>query len=120
MVADNIFHVFVLYLRECNIVSLIYCKFILKVTKIAKIKSSHWRCTIKKLFLIISQNSQENTCQSIFNKVARVSPATLLKKRLRQVSFSENFKNIFPASIYLLKVNKKCFQATAFAKYLVD
>ena len=40
------------------------------------------RCSIKKLFLKISQNSQENTvCLSLFvNKVAGLRPATLLKK----------------------------------------
>ena len=32
------------------------------------------RCSVKKVFLKISQNSQENTCESC-------TPATLLKKR---------------------------------------
>ena len=42
-----------------------------------------WRCSVKKVFLEISQNSQKNTCASLFfNKVAG-RPATLLKKRLR-------------------------------------
>ena len=40
-----------------------------------KLRSSKWRCSIKKLFLKISQNSQENTC-------ARVS--FLSKKRFWQ------------------------------------
>ena len=37
-----------------------------------KDRSSHQRCSIKKVFLEISQNSQENTCSrvSFFNKVA--------------------------------------------------
>ena len=50
------------------------------------------RCSVKKVFLKISQNSQERTC-------ARVSvPATLLKKRLTQAFSSELwefFKNTF-------------------------
>ena len=41
------------------------------------------RCSVKNVFLEISQNSQEkNLCQKLFfNKVAG-RPATLLKKRL--------------------------------------
>ena len=39
-------------------------------------------CSVKKVFLEISQNSKENTCQiPFFNKVAGLRPATLLKKR---------------------------------------
>ena len=51
-----------------------------------------------------------NTCQSILNKVARVNPATLLKKRLWHMCFPENFKNIFPAGIYPLKVNNRTLE----------
>ena len=41
------------------------------------------KCSVKKVFLEISQNSQENTCAGVFfNKVAGLRPATLLKKRL--------------------------------------
>ena len=37
----------------------------------------------KKMFLKISQNSQENTCAGFFfKKVAGLWPVTLLKKRL--------------------------------------
>ena len=40
------------------------------------------RYSVKKVFLEISRNSQENTCAwvSFFNKVAGLRPATLLKK----------------------------------------
>ena len=57
---------------------------------------------MKKVFLEISQNSQENTCsQSLFlNKVAGLRPATLFKKRLWPQVFSCEFceisKNAFP------------------------
>ena len=42
------------------------------------------RCSVKKVFLEISSNSQENTCTRVFffNKVAGVRPATLFKKRI--------------------------------------
>ena len=85
------------YLRKRNIVSLIYCnKLILKVTKITKIKNSRCRRSIKKVVLNNFTKFTGNTCQSILNKVARVNPATLLKKRLWHMCFPENFKNIFP------------------------
>ena len=42
-------------------------------------------CSVKEVFLEISQNSQEDTCvrQSLFfNEAAGLRPATLLKKRV--------------------------------------
>ena len=40
-------------------------------------------CSVKKVFLEISQNSRENTCARVFfNKVAGLSPASLSKKKL--------------------------------------
>ena len=45
-------------------------------------RSSHRRCSIKKVLLKISQNSQENACArvSFLNKVPSLKPATLLKR----------------------------------------
>ena len=54
-------------------------------------RSSHGRCSMKKIFLKISQNSQENTC-------ARVRPATLLKKRLWHRCFPVNFAKVLRTS----------------------
>ena len=45
-------------------------------------RSSHWRCSVKKMFLEILQNSQENTC-------TRVS--FLMKRRLWHRYFPVNF-----------------------------
>ena len=47
----------------------------------------------KKVFLEISQNSQENTCAKVtfLNKVAALRPVTLLKKRLWHRCFPVNF-----------------------------
>ena len=44
-------------------------------------------CSLKKVFLKISQNSQKNTCARVstlikLNKVAGLTTATLFKKRL--------------------------------------
>ena len=49
-------------------------------------------CSVKKVFLEISQNSRENACaRACFNKVAGLRPATLLKKRLWHRRFPVNF-----------------------------
>ena len=61
-----------------------------------RIKSSHRMCSIKTLFLKISQNSQENICARVFFSIkllACLRPATLLKKTLAQV-FSYEFCKI--------------------------
>ena len=56
-------------------------------------RSNHHRCSIKKVFLEISQNSQEYTCArvSFFNKVAGLRPGNLFKKRLWHRCFPVNF-----------------------------
>ena len=50
----------------------------------------------EKVFLEISQNSQENTSASVsfFNKVAGLRPATLLKKRLWHRCFPVNLAKL--------------------------
>ena len=49
-------------------------------------------CSVKKVFLEISQNLQENTCVRVFfNKVAGLRPATLLKKSLWHRCFLVKF-----------------------------
>ena len=60
------------------------------------------RCSVKKVFLEIWQNSQENTCDRVSFliklKVADLRLATLLKKRLWHRCFPVNFaisKNTF-------------------------
>ena len=51
-------------------------------------KATIGRVLEEKVFLVISQNSQENTCARVFlNK----RPATLLKKRLWHRRFPVNF-----------------------------
>ena len=57
------------------------------------IRSSHQRFSVKKMFLEISQNSQENTCvRTLFlNKVVGLRPPTLLNERLRHRCFLRNF-----------------------------
>ena len=50
------------------------------------------RCSVKKVFLEISKNSQENTCPRVsFLIKLQARPATLLKKRLWHRCFPVNF-----------------------------
>ena len=52
----------------------------------------HQRCSIRKIFLKISQYSQENTCARVFFlRKLQAWPATLLKKRLWHTCFHVNF-----------------------------
>ena len=53
---------------------------------------------MKKVFLEILQNSQENNCASVSFLIKKPRPATLLKKTLAQVfscEFCEISKNIY-------------------------
>ena len=55
-------------------------------------RSSHQSCSVKKVFLEILQNSQQNSCVSLFfNQVSGIRPGTLLKKRLWHRCFPVNF-----------------------------
>ena len=50
------------------------------------------RCSVKKVFLGISQNSQENICARVsFLIKLQARPLALLKKRLWQMCFTVNF-----------------------------
>ena len=57
-----------------------------------KYRTSSRRCSVKKVFLKMSQNSRENTCWSLFfNKVADLKPATLLQRDSNTRCSSLNF-----------------------------
>ena len=71
-------------------------------------RSSHWKCSVKKVFLKISQNSLENTFARVSFLIklqARVSfliklrTSTLLKKRLWHTCFLVNFAKLSRTSI---------------------
>ena len=74
VIAQNICNKLLMKLLMCKIIS---CFFF---------RSSHRRCSIKKVFLKISQNSHENTC-------ARRRPQAyiFIKKRLQHRCFPLNF-----------------------------
>ena len=58
-------------------------------------RSSHQRCSLRKVFLEISQNSQGNICARdsflIKLQASGIRPVTLLKKSLWHRCFSVNF-----------------------------
>ena len=64
------------------------------------------RCSVKKVFLEISQNSQENTCAKVSFLIklhaSPHSPATLSKKRLLQRCFPVNFVK-FPRTSFTIE-----------------
>ena len=56
------------------------------------VRSSHRRCFVRKVFLEILENSQENTCARVpFLIKLQDQPATLSKKRLWHSCFAVNF-----------------------------
>ena len=75
----------------------VYVFFILILTYCSSLyiqytEAAFQRCSVKKVFLEISQNSQENTCARVsFLIQLQGSPATLLKKRLWHRCFPVNF-----------------------------
>ena len=56
------------------------------------------RCSVKKVFLEISQGLQENTCARI-SFLTKLKPATLLKTRLWYRCFPMNFVKFLRAPI---------------------
>ena len=67
-----------------------------------KIEAVVQRCSVKKLFLKISQNSQENTCARVFfSKVVGLRPAILLKMRLWNRCLPVNFAKFLRTPIFI-------------------
>ena len=75
--------------------------------KFLKIRNSHGRCSVKKEFLKISQNSQENTwVRVLFLINLQASPATSLKETLTQV-FSCELCKIFKNTYFIEHVRRR-------------
>ena len=55
-----------------------------------KVKSSHWRCSVKKMFLNIWQNSQEKACVGA-SCLIKLLACNFIKKRLWHRYFPVNF-----------------------------
>ena len=73
------------------------------------LRSSHQRCSAKKVFLEISRNSQETTCARIsFLIKLQAAPATLLKKRLWHRCFPVNFTKSIRTP-FLRNISGSCF-----------
>ena len=75
----------------------------IKELKKVRNRSSHRRFSVKKVFLVIWQNSQENICArvSFFNKVAGLRPTTLLKKRLWHRRFPVNYAKFLKIPFFI-------------------
>ena len=61
--------------------------------KSCKLRSSHWRCSVKiSVLKNFEKFTEKNLCRNfLFNKIATLRPATLLKKRLQHSCFPVNF-----------------------------
>ena len=59
------------------------------------------RCSVKKVFLKISQNSQENTCTRVSFLIKLQRPTTSLKQRLWHRSFPVNFAKFLRTPIFI-------------------
>ena len=67
-------------------------------------RSSHWRCTVKKVFLKISQISQENVFVGVsFNKIEGLKTWNFIKKRLQDRCFPLKFAR-FLRTLILKKI----------------
>ena len=82
------------------------CRCLWWVLATSLVRSSHWRYSVKKLLLEISQNSQKkHLCQSLLNKVAGLSLQLYQKETLAQVfscEFCEISKNAFFYQTFLV------------------
>ena len=60
------------------------------------------RCSVKKVFLKISQNSLENACAGVFFLIKlQDRPATLLKEKLQHGCFPVNFVKFLRAPFFI-------------------
>ena len=85
-------------------------------------RSSHQRCSIKKLFLKVSNNTQRiiYMCESLFNKVAPPPPPTVnTAKFLRTPAFKSICKRLLLVILLLmfLKAHRQISKKRCFEKY---
>ena len=96
MLSDHAFHDFSVYF--C-ITKQDLLKFLFNSKSSYMNRSSHQRCSIEKVFLKHSQNSQENTCASLFLRKLQASGLRPIKKEtlahVFSCEFCEIFKNTF-------------------------
>ena len=85
-------------IQALNIVKTVFSKFALLFLGVpfelswTSFRSKHWRCSVKQMFLEISQNSYENTCVRV-SFLIKLQNETLAQ--LFSCEFCEIFKNIF-------------------------
>ena len=107
-------------LWACDIVTFFKIFLLAVHLKITPYRSNNRRCSVKIVFLEVSQNSQENTCaRASFLiklqafKVASLRPETLLKKRLWHRCFPDD---CFCPYHFFVAFLFKSFQANEFPK----
>ena len=80
------------------------------LTKLGALRSSHWRCSVRKVVLRNFANfTGKHLCQSLFfNKIADLRPATLFRKRLWHRCFPVNFVKFLRTS-FLQNIFERLF-----------
>ena len=79
-------------------------------------RTSRWRCSVKKVFLKKSQNSQENTCASLFfNKIAGLKGCNFNKKETQAQVFSCEFCKIFKNTYFKEHLRTAASKFTTFS-----
>ena len=70
-----------------------------ELQKNRKSRSSHQRCSIKRVFLVISRNSQENICARV-SFLIKLQACNFIKKETRTQVFSCEFWEIFKSTFF--------------------
>ena len=95
-----LWHLLIFSLTFTFYVSVSLCLSVINFTPTIRVlvidRSSHWRCSVKKLFLEILQNSQEHNCARVSFLIKLQASgsrhqASLLKRRLWYRRFPVNF-----------------------------
>ena len=75
------------------------------------------RCSVKKVFLEISQNSQEKTCTRVFLIKFQAPPAISLKKRLWHRCLPVNFAKFLRTPLFIEHLRRLLLPCVNFFKF---
>ena len=84
------------------------------------IRTSHWRYSVKKVYLKISQGSQENTCAGVFfNIVAGPEGYNFIKKRLQHKCFPVRFATFLTKPFWRTYGERLLLDYVAFLQWIL-
>ena len=107
------------FLKKLLLTAILYHFFIHLITLISYYRSSHWRCSIKNMFLKISQNSQESTCAKVsFLIKSHIKKRDSVTGVFLWTPFLQNISSLLvlmPSSVYYIDI-KLAFYFSDFKK----